>query len=365
MRRPLLDCAAQCPPGVEPITAAELAAVGVSVTGRSAGLVAFRARPRQLYAVNLWSRTATRVLVRIASFRAETIAELDRGAAAAPWERYLGPGQGIALRVSSSASRLYHTGLIEERIAAAARAAAGDPVLVVAHVHHDRVTISVDASGAPLYQRGWRQRGGRAPLRENLAAALLVASGYDGADPLVDPLCGSGTIAVEAALLGRDRPPGGGRSFAFERWPSFEPGTWASVRAEAAARERPAAGVAIVGSDRDAGAVDAARANAERAGVAGDVAFHRRALAAVTAPGGRPGFVVANPPYGARVTGGRDLRDLYAALGKRLREGFAGWHVGLLVADPVLAGHTGLVLTERLRTGNGGIPVRVMAGTVP
>jgi putative N6-adenine-specific DNA methylase len=196
-------------------------------------------------------------------------------------------------------------------------------------------------------------------LRETLAAAMVIASGWDASVPLVDPFGGSGTIAIEAAILATGRAPGADRDFAFEQWPTFAPGTWASVRADvqrAAQDGRTAVIAPIVVADRDAGAVRSTEENATRAGVEHAVTVRRAPLAETLAslPDAR-GWLVTNPPYGTRV-GGRDLRDLYATLGRA-----AGWDLGVLAADPVLVGHILRPLTERFRTTNGGIPVAFWA----
>jgi len=383
-------CLAVTPPGVEELTAAELTALGISLRRTFRGGVEFSASDRQLYAANLWSRTATRIIVRVARFVAPSFADLERELAAVPWDRWIPPGATPEVRVSSTSSRLYHTDAVAERVVAAAgggpRAAGSGPAaapLVVVRMVHDRVMVSVDSSGAPLHQRGWRLDSGPAPLRETLAAAMLLASGWDGRSPLVDPLCGSGTIAVEAALLAAGRPPGGGRRFGFQEWPTFAPGTWASVtasppRGRAAVADDHEVGRAgrddvtgdqgvspmIRGSDRDGAAIAAARANAARAGVGRAVGFSTAPLSSVAPDGGASGWIVTNPPYGKRV-GSDDLPRLYAQLGEVLRERFGGWTVALLVADPGVARAANLPLTTRLRTVNGGIPVHLLVGGVP
>jgi putative N6-adenine-specific DNA methylase len=233
-------------------------------------------------------------------------------------------------------------------------------------VEHDVCTVSVDSSGALLHRRGWRQAVAKAPLRETLAAALLAACRWDGRVPLVDPLGGSGTIAIEAALLARGMAPGAGRAaFAMERWPLLAgapwQAAWAGARAEAAAA-RAHAGVPIVVRDRDAGACAAARANAERAGVADDVLVEEGALSTTElSRWGAHGLVLTNPPYGLRVGDGGTLRGLYARLGEVVRAG-GGWEAALLVPDPRMGAATGLRLRPVLRTSNGGIPVTLVHG---
>jgi putative N6-adenine-specific DNA methylase len=370
--RPRSECYAVCAPGLEALLAAELHGLGLRPGRAGRGGVPFVASTRGLYAANLFLRTATRVLLRIASFEAASFAELAREARRVPWERWLGPDARVFWRVSSTASRLYHTGAIAERLAGAVPATvvagkaeeedddvAADVQPLFARVERDRVTLSVDASGAPLFRRGWRQATAKAPLRETLAAAMILASGWDGATPFVDPLCGSGTVAVEAALFARGIAPGHGRAFAFQRWPSFEPGTWASAKGQAAAQAQPSRPVVVVASDRDPGAVRAATENARRAGVGDAVTVLHRPLSELEPPaaGTGGGRLIANPPDGVRVQRGGDLRELYATLGRLVRERLPGWSVGLLVADPALAAATGLRLVPRFRTSNGGIRV--------
>jgi len=409
-------------PGLEQVAAAELGLLGIGTVRRERGGIEVTVSPRQLYAANLWLRTANRVLVRRAAVPARSFAQLERRVAELPWDDWLAPGP-VGWRVSSSRSALYHTGAVAERLArvtgrqpaAAIRrrfdakgdlqveggsevegesgvggesrvevdsgddvasgvdvepeAGSADPPaqLVVARLLDDRLTISVDSSGEALWRRGWRRAGAKAPLRETLAAAMVLASGWDPAagEGLADPLCGSATIAVEAALLALDRAPCAGRTFAFQRWPSFEPGTWASVTGEARRRARPpGAAPPIVAADRDAGAVEVARANAEAAGVGDAVEVRRAPLAAFSAPAAT-GWIVTNPPYGRRISPGSDLRDLHAALGNLLRGGAAGWRAALLVADAALARQLRVGLEERFRTTNGGVPVRLLVSAPP
>jgi putative N6-adenine-specific DNA methylase len=353
-------CLAVCAPGLEELCAAELGERGVRIRRSLLGGVEFGATPRQLYAANLWVRTASRIVVRVATFAATTFADLEHEAGAVPWEEWIPDGTTPTVRASSTASRLYHTGGVAERLAAVAARGPGPGPLIVARLMHDRVTLSVDSSGLPLWQRGWRQEAAKAPMRETLAAAVVLASGWDRVSPLVDPLCGSGTIAIEAALLATGRPPGSGRRFAFQDWPSFQPGTWASVTGSVPA---PSEAPPIVARDRDAGAVRAAGANAARAGVGDAVDVGQASVSELSAPGRERGWIVSNPPYGKRVAGG-DLRDLYARLGDVARNKLAGWRIALLIAEDRLVAQTGLAFEERLRTDNGGIPVRVVVATV-
>lgn len=354
----------------------ELRALGFADASASTGGVQFRCDAGGLALANLQSRIASRIVVRLAQFKALAFHELERAARKVEWTRMLAPGATFRLRVTAKKSRLYHSDAIAERVEdAIARSVKGatrvegvakddeedDAVgqLFVVRFERDICTVSADASGELLHRRGYRQAVAKAPMRETLAAAVLAALRYDVTQPLVDPFCGSGTLLIEAAMMARRIAPGGRRTFAAERWPEMTQEPWREVRAEAAAAVLPAARAAIIGSDRDAGAIDAASANAERAGVRGDIEWAQRPLSAVTLPPG-PGLVVTNPPYGMRVSEKATLRDLYARLGQALRAATPGWRLGMISADPVLDGHTGLRFTERVRTSNGGIPVRII-----
>ena len=236
--------------------------------------------------------------------------------------------------------------------------------LILVRFFHDRCTISVDSSGPLLHLRGYRQATAKAPMRETLAAATLIASGWRGNAPLLDPMCGSGTIPIEGAMIARRIPPGLGRRFAFDRWPDFDPTMWQSVVDAARSAMLPSSPVRIIGSDRDAGAVQAATENAIRASVADDVELSVRPLSAIDPPS-EMGWLVSNAPYGVRV-GDRDrLRNLYAQLGNIIRSKCPGWHIALVTADAMLERQLRLPLTPVLRTSNGGIKVRVIAGESP
>ena len=336
--------------------------------------MAFRGDHRVLFAANLWLRTATRVLLRLGEFHAREFEQLRRRASRLAFEEYVAPGRGVRISVACSRSRLRHTGAVAERVhlAIADRlgtdvpvAGADDPghQLVLVRLVHDRCTVSLDASGELLHQRGWRKLAGKAPLRETLAAALLLAGGWDRASPLADPFCGSGTIPIEAALLARKLAPGRGRRFVCMDWPGFEPALASRALAEAEAAALPSA-PPILGSDRDAGAIDAARGNAEAAGVGTDIELVKRAISDFEPPPGS-GWIVCNPPYGVRLRGSGDLRDLYARLGAVLRRRCPAWRVALLCADPRLVRASQLPLDPRASWRNGGLKVEVFTGMVP
>ena len=383
-----LACFAATSPGLEELCAAELRAMGIAGAAAEPGGAAWEGTRAELYDAGLRLRTASRVLVRVAEFRARTFFELERHARKVPWERFVRRGGAVRLRVTSKKSKLYHEGAVAERLLdavgrsvgglgeAGTAAKGGDEEdegengqLFVVRFHYDRCTVSADASGALLHLRGYRQALAKAPLRETLAAAMLLGSGWDGAAPLLDPMCGSGTVAIEGALLARRIAPGlasadrSPRRYAFQEWPDFDARLWGDSVARAAGEILPAAPAPILASDRDAGAVEAARANAERAGVPDDLALDVRALSAVEPPPG-PGWLVSNPPYGVRVGETEGLRNLYAALGRTARAKLPGWTLALLSADRALEAQVKVRFAEALRTRNGGIPVRLVVGRV-
>ncbi|MEJ7811151.1 MAG: hypothetical protein WKG32_12130, partial [Gemmatimonadaceae bacterium] len=359
-------------PGLEPLAAAELRALGIEARVEPGG-ASFSGTIEDVYRANLWLRTASRVIARVGEFNARALGELERRARQQPWERFLTPGAPLQLRVTCKKSRLYHTGAVAERVAEAieariggaveARAAAPDEAegeddaggaatpLVIVRFLRDVCTLSVDSSGDLLHLRGYRLATAKAPMRETLAAGLLMASGWDTAAPLLDPMCGAGTIVIEAVLMARriapgllrDRSDGSPPAFAFAGWPEFDARRWRARAGDARGRALHAAPARIAGSDRDAGAIAAAVSNAERAGVAADVELSVRSLSGIE-PGPTPGWLVTNPPYGVRV-GERDrLRNLYAQLGNVARRRCVGWTVALLSADEQLARATGMRL---------------------
>ncbi|MEO5588771.1 MAG: THUMP domain-containing protein [Gemmatimonadaceae bacterium] len=374
-----MDVLAVAAPGLEDLLARELQAMGVQPVRKITGGVEFSGAMPFVWRANMWSRIASRVLVRMDEFHASSFHELERRAKRIDWHRYIAPGTAARFRVTCRKSRLYHSDAIAERLTKAAGATAG-PVattetdddddatdssqLFIVRVADDTVTISADTSGDLLHRRGYRQAVGRAPLRETLAAAMLLGSGWNRSGTLIDPMCGSGTIAIEAAMMARGIPPGGQRSFAFESWPGHRADEWDAFVGQARSTTVGRAPGRIVASDRDAGAVAATAANAERAGVRDDIELSERAVSTIELPDGG-GWLVSNPPYGLRVGESSVLRNLYARLGSIIRERGEGYLAGFLSADPALESQLKLALAEVFKTTNGGIPVRFILGGRP
>jgi putative N6-adenine-specific DNA methylase len=376
------SCFAIAAPGLEPIVARELTSLGEEPRIEDGG-VSWEGDARSVMRANLWLRTASRVLVRVAQFTATAFYELEKRGKKIPWDSFLAAGQGAEFRVTARKSKLYHSDAIAERLllalgrvpprqrgrvlsgaVAETREPKAESQSFVVRALHDEFTISADTSGELLHMRGYRQAVGKAPLRETLAAALLLASGWSGETPLLDPFSGSGTISIEGALLARRLAPGLQRRFAFMDWPDFNAQLWDKLTTDARRGALASSPIPILGSDRDAGAIDAARANAKRAGVEADVGFSVRAVSAIEPPQAS-GLVATNPPYGVRVSRGAGVRNLYARLGQVLRERCPGWQVAMYSPEPRLSKQTGLEFKEVLRTTNGGIKVAALLAEVP
>lgn len=351
------------PPGLETVCAQELLKLKLEGVDIVPGGVEFSGGLRELYLANLWLRSASRVVVRLGSLRSRDFPDFYRKLVRLPWGRFLRADSAVQVRATSHASRLIHTGRIAETVEAAiiralgreATPVSGPTQLVMVRFDDDLCQVSIDSSGELLHRRGYREETAQAPLRETLAAAILLQLEWDGSTALVDPMCGSGTFVIEGALLARNLPPGGGRSFAFMHWPRYRPGLWQALLLEAGRQHRPLA-VAIVGSDRDPRAVAAAQRNAERAGVAENVRFECVELARLRAPA-ESGLMLANPPYGARLEAGSDLTPLYREFGQAWRGPFAGWRAALFCPDDAPLGATGCELRPLALLHNGGLPV--------
>ncbi len=300
----------------------------------------------EVWRANLEIRGAARVLARVGAFRAFHLAQLDKRARRLPWGAVLRPDVPVRVEASASKnSRIYHGGAAAQRIARAIAEELGAPIAddaeicVKARIDDDLCTVSVDTSGEMLHKRGHKEAVNKAPMRESLAALFLRGCGFAGDEPVLDPMCGSGTFVIEAAEIAAGLNPGRSRRFAFENLATFDADAWRAMRGAAKPTVPP---LRFFGSDRDAGAVEMSRANAERAGVAAFTEFRQQAAGGLTAPASAPGLVVVNPPYGGRLGDRKSLFALHHALGERLLAGFSGWRVGLITNDGGLARATGL-----------------------
>ena len=367
-------------PGIEPYTAQELLSLGmkpisshVSSPGNASndfGGVEFEGSLTDVYRANLFLRSATRLTIRLGEFNAAAFSELRKKASRLPWGQFIKPGQPVLVRAACHKSRLYHSDAVAERVLGAISDNLGKPLqnandlkenfpgsqLILVRIQFDHVVISIDTSGILLHKRGYHLETAKAPIRETLASTMVLASSWDPICPLIDPFCGSGTIAIEAAMIARQIAPGKNRLFAFMDWPNYNPDLWHSLLEEASAREILNT-LIIKASDRDEGAIRIARANAIRAGVEDSIQFTHYAISAIE-PTPQPGWIVTNPPYGIRVSPNRDLRNLYSQFGNILRAGFTNWNLGFLCSSDYLAGHTGLEFEQCIPLVNGGLAVK-------
>jgi putative N6-adenine-specific DNA methylase len=304
---------AACAPGLEPVLARELTSLGLDARAVPGGAEARGDDACALACVA--SRVADAVFLRV----------------------YDGPAAGLSRARRDAAARF------------------GSSFPLVPRTDGGHATLSLDAVGAPLYRRGWRARVGAAPLRESLAAGILLACGWDGSRPFLDPMCGSGTLAIEAALIAARRPPGEGRAFAFERLPGHDAARTARVRARLAAHARPIA-VPIHASDKNAGALRLAQKNAAAAGVSDAIRFAREDAAKVVPPPA-PGLLATNPPYGIRLDEG--TREAWIALGALLAR-LHGWDAAVLGPERGLEQLLPVAPVESTRVRNGGIACRLL-----
>jgi putative N6-adenine-specific DNA methylase len=339
---------AVCTPGLEVVLAVEVGALpGARELVPTTGGVEFAGDLTTLCHANLRLRTATRVLLRLGRFRARDFARLEREAARLPWQDYVSGPVTPTVKVSARKSRLYHTSGIAERLTRSLPQKDGAPPLsLVVQVQSDEFTVSLDSSGEPLYRRGYREATAKAPLRETLAAGLLLLAAWDPQTPLCDPMCGSGTLPLEAALLALGRAPGAQRSFAYQTWPCLQ---GQPVLRAPQPTSPPTALPLLHGSDRDAGAIVAAQGNAARAGLADVVTF--QCLDVRDLGLGEPrGLILCNPPYGKRIAA---APSLYAELGRLARR--SGFRLGVFSADAGLARAVGLPITSRVSLSTGGL----------
>ncbi|MEM1381633.1 MAG: class I SAM-dependent RNA methyltransferase [Pseudomonadota bacterium] len=339
--QPRFELFASCPPGLEPWLLEEVRANGWSRAETTPGGVIWQGTWADVWRANLLLRGASRILIRLGTFRAQHLGELETKLKDLPLAWILEPGTPFRVDATCKRSKIYHSGAAEERLSNAAQAFGGVPssegLSLLLRIENNKCVVSADTSGALLHKRGFKQEVAGAPLRETTAALLLRAAEHQPDEPVIDPMCGSGTFVIEAAEIASGLAPGRARTFAFEHFASFEPEAYARIKARALNKLSREADVPSYGSDRAPGAVSASTANAERAGVAGATHFTQMTVSEAKPPPGKTGLVITNPPYGARLGDPGDLRALYASFGAVMTERFQGWRVALLTADPKLA----------------------------
>ncbi len=364
---------ATCAPGLEPVLHREARELGLSKVERQVGGVYFEGTLHDALRANLWLRTAIRVLMRVARFEARDADMLYAGARQVEWERFVKPDGTLVVDAHTASSELDHSLFIEQRVKDAIcdslrekhgtrpTVAKEDAELgVYAHVFRDRCTLLVDTSGDSLHKRGWRRFQGRAPLAETFAAALVQISSWDQRAPFVDPLCGSGTVLVEAAMIARNMAPGLFRErFGCERWPGHDANLGAKLRKDARAAARPSKG-RLLGRDLDAKMLEGARENVAAAGLEGAIDFEQGNALDFIPRKGWGAWIASNPPWGERIGDTRDVARLYRDFGAWMRARCAGFHVALLVPTGAIAHELGLKGAESTRVLNGGIECSIL-----
>ena len=360
---------APCPRGLEAVLAGELAELGTTNLERAEGGVSFSGAMSLAYAANLHSRIASRVLWKVGSGRYRNEDDIYRGVNGLDWASLFSPELSIRVNVASVGSPLRSLEFITLKIKDAAcdkfRAQSGrrpdvntaEPdARIHAFLEPDRYTLYLDTTGEPLFKRGTRPMAGEAPLRENLAAGMLKLSGWTPEQPLVDPMCGSGTLLIEAAQMACGIAPGSQRQFAFMKLAGFDAAAWKKVSATAL-MGRPLSPPALFGSDLKGDALKLARANLEAAGLADAVTLKQANVLEISAPA-ESGILVTNPPYGMRLGEQEELAAFYPRLGDLLKKKFAGWRAYILTADMRLPKLIGLSPSKRTPLFNGPLECR-------
>ncbi|WP_225747474.1 class I SAM-dependent RNA methyltransferase [Eikenella sp. Marseille-P7795] len=336
---------ATCPRGLENILAQEMQQHGAGQIAPAEGGVSCQGSLETAYRLNLHSRTASRILLQLACQPYRSEDDLYRLAKNIRWEDWFHAGQTFKIKAEGKRARvksLDFTALkIKDGLCDRFRSSQGQrpsvnkaspDIRIHAFLSEQHAALFIDTSGEALFKRGYRQEAGEAPLRENLAAGLLLLAGYNGSQPFQDPFCGSGTLPIEAALIATRRAPGLHRPFGFENLANFDADLWQLLRQEAQAAILPQAPAPIAGSDNLRHMIQTAAANAREAQVADHIIFQ---VADVhdTRPNGENGILLSNPPYGVRLEEIQTLHALYPQLGSWLKQHYPGWLCGLFTAD--------------------------------
>lgn len=339
-------------PGLEKSLLAEARDKGFTNLTPTKGGITVRGHWPDVWRANLELRGASKILVRLGAFHALHLAQLDKRARKFPWADVLRPDIPVRVEVSCKKSKIYHQRAAKQRIETAIREELGAPIdadaeiCLKVRILENLCTISVDTSGEGLHKRGHKAAVNKAPMRETLAALLLQECGYSGQEPVVDPMCGSGTFVIEAAEIAAGLFPGRTRHFAFEQLVTFDDATWQQLKNNSPAQPHQAPDLHFYGFDRDSGAIKISTANAERAGVTALCTFEKQSISNVSAPDGPDGLVLINPPYGGRIGDAKKLYPLYQALGHTLKQSFSGWRLGLVTNSASLAKATGLTFED-------------------
>jgi len=359
--------------GLEEIAASELEGLGAAEVRPDFAGVHFAGDRALLYRVNLWARTIFRVLMPIEEFHCAHAKQLYTQVRNIPWEEYLSPDDTLAVTCTGGNRNLNHTHFtalqVKNAIVDRQRDREGwrssvdvqsPDLLVNAHIYRNRCILSLDSSGDSLHRRGYRPAVGTAPLKETLAAALLAVAEWTPDLPFLDPLCGSGTLPLEAGLKALNVAPGLFRNrFGFESWHDFDPNLWQQLRQEAQARQLSALPAPIFGSDRDSQVLAQAQANARKCNLEQHLQFAIAELSQLEAPADS-GIIICNPPYGKRLGETQQLAALYKLLGDTFKQRFKGWTAYILTGSKELSKRVGLKASRRFPVSNGSIPCTLL-----
>ncbi|MBS3909073.1 MAG: RNA methyltransferase [Actinobacteria bacterium] len=364
---------ATCAKGIEAVLAREIESLGLAVAGERTGGVAFTGTMEAAYRANLWLRTANRVLMPLKEFDCFSEQDLYSRVRKLDWPRYLTPSMTLAVDANVRDSHITHSKYaalktkdaivdhLRTKLGSRPDVNPNDPDLRVnVHIHRNRCTLSLDTSGESLHRRGYRRAQVEAPLKETLAAALVELTEWDGTTPFIDPMCGSGTIIIEAALKAANIAPGLIReSFGFERWLNFDKALWARLTDEARALRKSKLDVVIAGYDASSKAVKAAAANIRAAGLDEIITLGVKDISDFTPPPG-PGVIIVNPPYGERLGDKEELAPLYKQIGDVFKQRCGGYTGYVFTGNLDLAKRIGLKTSRRFVLYNGPIESRLL-----
>ncbi len=353
--------------GLEEITAQELIKLGAKEVETDFTGVHFQGDKRLLYKVNLWGRTIFRVLKVIKTVKSKNRKQLYEEIQKIDWSEYIQPNQTLAVRSTGKNDELNHThftalqikdAIVDQQMKQTGSRSSVDPkdpdLYLNAHIYNDDCVLSLDSTGESLHRRGYRPAVGLAPLKETLAAALLYLTEWEGEQVLYDPFCGSGTIILEAALIGLNIAPGLSRDyFYFQNWADYDEQLWEEVLNEAETAQKNQV-APIIGSDADRDIVRQAQTNAHICQLHQEVKIYQKHLIDIQPPA-ESGILICNPPYGKRISDTESLFPLYKLLGDILKQRFTGWTAYIFSGNKELTKKIGLRTSRRVPIDNGGI----------